>query len=140
MPTVALLSRVKAKDGKGEELIAAFQPAFELAGKEPGTLHYVLHRPRDDPDLFWVSELHTDDHAFVAHSQSDAMAAATSALAGRHQHSGGQTSAGSQTSLQSPTWPRPARCGGPETRARPFLRSGLVCRLLTADCSSAPRQ
>lgn len=35
MPKVALLSRVKAKEGKGEELIAAFQPVFELAGKSP---------------------------------------------------------------------------------------------------------
>jgi len=44
MPKVALLSRVKAKEGKGEELIAAFQPVFELVEDEPGTLLYVLHR------------------------------------------------------------------------------------------------
>jgi quinol monooxygenase YgiN len=81
MPKVALLSRVKAKEGKGEELIAAFQPVFELAGKEPGTLLYVLHRSRDDPDLFWVCELYSDDDAFGAHGNSDAMAAATPALA-----------------------------------------------------------
>ena len=58
MPKVALLSRVKAKEGKGEELIAAFQPVFGLVGKEHGTLRYVLHRSGDDPDLFRVSELH----------------------------------------------------------------------------------
>ena len=52
MPKVALLSRVKAKEGKGEELIAAFHPVFELMGEEPGTLLYVLHRSREDPDLF----------------------------------------------------------------------------------------
>lgn len=81
MPKVALLSRVKAKEGKGEELIAAFQPVFELAGKEPGTLPYVLHRSRDDPDPFWASELYSDDEAFAAHSTSDAMAAAMPPLA-----------------------------------------------------------
>jgi (4S)-4-hydroxy-5-phosphonooxypentane-2,3-dione isomerase len=81
MPKVALLSRVKAKEGKGQELIAAFRPVFELTRKEPGTLLYVLHRSRDDPDLFWVCELYTDDNAFAAHSHSDAMAAATPALA-----------------------------------------------------------
>jgi (4S)-4-hydroxy-5-phosphonooxypentane-2,3-dione isomerase len=81
MPKVALLSRVRAKEGKGEELIAAVHPVFELVEKEPGTLLYVLHRSRDDPDLFWVSELYADDDAFAAHRESDAMAAATPALA-----------------------------------------------------------
>jgi autoinducer 2-degrading protein len=80
MPKVALHARVKAKDGKGEELIAAFRPVFELADKEPGTLLYVLNRSKDDPDLFWVFELYADDDAFAAHSGSDAMAAAAPAL------------------------------------------------------------
>lgn len=35
MRKVALLSRVKSKERKGDELITAFQPAFELVGKEP---------------------------------------------------------------------------------------------------------
>jgi quinol monooxygenase YgiN len=63
MPKVALLSRVKAKQGKAGELIAAFRPVFEQVEKEPGTLLYVLHRSKDDPDLFWVSELYADDDA-----------------------------------------------------------------------------
>jgi quinol monooxygenase YgiN len=53
---------------------------FEQVEKEPGTLLYVLHRSRDDPGLFWVSELYADDDAFAAHSGSDAMAAATPTL------------------------------------------------------------
>jgi quinol monooxygenase YgiN len=82
MPKVALLVRVKAKEGKAEELIAAFRPVLEQAEKEAGTLLYILHRSKDDPDLFWVSELYADDDAFAAHSGSDAMAAATPALGG----------------------------------------------------------
>lgn len=82
MPKVALLSRVKVKEGRGGELIVAFRPVFELVDKEPGTLLYVLHRSKDDPDLFWVSELYASEDAFAAHSKSDAMAAATPALAG----------------------------------------------------------
>ena len=82
MPKVALLSRVRAKEGKAEELIAAFRPVFEQVEKEAGTLVYVLHRSKDDPDLFWVSELYADDDAFAAHRGSDAMAAATPALGG----------------------------------------------------------
>ena len=80
MPRVALFSRVTVKEGKAEELIAAFRPVFEQVEKEPGTLLYVLHRSRDDPGLFWVSELYADDDAFAAHSGSDAMAAATPVL------------------------------------------------------------
>jgi autoinducer 2-degrading protein len=80
MPRVALFSRVKAKEGKAEELIAAFRPVFEQVEKEPGTLLYVLHRSRGDPGLFWVSELYADDDAFAAHRGSEAMAAATPTL------------------------------------------------------------
>jgi (4S)-4-hydroxy-5-phosphonooxypentane-2,3-dione isomerase len=81
MPKVALLSRCKAKAGKAGELIAAFRPVLEQAGKEPGTLLYALHRSKDDPELFWVCELYADGDAFAAHSGSDAMAAASPALA-----------------------------------------------------------
>jgi len=81
MPRVALLSRVKAKEGRAGELIAAFRPVFDQVEKEPGTLLYVLHRSKDDPGLFWVSELCANEDAFAAHRGSDAMAAAAPALA-----------------------------------------------------------
>jgi (4S)-4-hydroxy-5-phosphonooxypentane-2,3-dione isomerase len=82
MPKVALVSRIKVRDGKADELIAAFRPVLEQTDKEPGTLLYALHRSRDDRDLFWVCELYADEDAFAAHSRSDAMAAATPVLAG----------------------------------------------------------
>ena len=37
------------------------------AEQEPGTLLYVLHRSRDEPDLFWVCDLYADDDAFAVH-------------------------------------------------------------------------
>ncbi|HWC37177.1 MAG TPA: antibiotic biosynthesis monooxygenase family protein [Acidimicrobiales bacterium] len=80
MPKVAVLARVKAKEGRGQDLVAAFRPVLSQADKEPGTLLYVLHRAKDNPDLFWVSELYADDDAFAAHSGSEAMAAAAPAL------------------------------------------------------------
>lgn len=82
MAQVALLSRVRAKEGRGEELVAAFRPVFEAAEREPGTLVYVLNRSNDDPDVFWVCELYADDAAFGAHRDSDTMAAATPVLGG----------------------------------------------------------
>jgi len=80
MPQVALLSRVRVREGRGGELVAAFGPVFAAAEREPGTLVYALNRSNDDPDLFWVCELYADDAAFAAHRDSDAMAAATPAL------------------------------------------------------------
>lgn len=80
MPKVALLTRIKAKAGKGDELIAASQPLFEQVENEPGTLLYVMHRAKDDPDTFWFAELYTDDDAFAAHSGSEVMAKAAPAL------------------------------------------------------------
>ena len=76
MPKVAVVARVKAKKGQGEELIAAFRPVLQRAEEEQGTLLYALNRSKEDPDLFWVCELYTDDDAFAAHAGSDAMAAA----------------------------------------------------------------
>jgi quinol monooxygenase YgiN len=81
MSQVAVLSRVKAHNDQAEALIAAFGPVLELARKEPGTLLYALHQSADDPDLFWVCELYADGDAFALHRDSDAMAAATPALA-----------------------------------------------------------
>ena len=80
MPRVSLLAKFRVKEGKGDELIAAFQPLFEQVEKEPGTLLYVMNRAKDDPDVFWFSELYADDDAFAAHSSSDAMAKAMPTL------------------------------------------------------------
>jgi (4S)-4-hydroxy-5-phosphonooxypentane-2,3-dione isomerase len=76
MPKVAVTARVRAKEGRAEELSAAFGPLLEQVEREPGTLLYAVNRSADDPRLFWVYELYTDGAAFAAHSGSDAMAAA----------------------------------------------------------------
>jgi quinol monooxygenase YgiN len=81
MPKVSLLARFKATEGKGDDLIAAFQPLFEQVENEPGTLVYVMNRAKDDPDVFWFSELYADDDAFAAHGSSEAMAEAMPTLA-----------------------------------------------------------
>ena len=57
MPKVALLAKFTAKEGKGDELIAAFGPLLEQVENEPGTLLYLMNRSQDDPDQFWFSEL-----------------------------------------------------------------------------------
>src|SRR5947209_6298018 len=80
MPQVSLLAKVTAQHGKGDELVAAFEPLIQQVRNEPGTLLYLINRSKDDPDQFWSSELYTDEDAFAAHSGSDAMAKAVPTL------------------------------------------------------------
>jgi (4S)-4-hydroxy-5-phosphonooxypentane-2,3-dione isomerase len=76
MAKVSLLARLTAKEGKADELMAAFEPLIEQVRNEPGTLVYVMNRAKDNPDMFWFSELYADDAAFAAHGASEAMAKA----------------------------------------------------------------
>jgi len=73
---VAIVARVTVKDGKAEQYIAAFAPLLEEARKEPGTLLYAVHRSKDDPHVFWTTEIYADDAAFAAHGASEVHAAA----------------------------------------------------------------
>jgi (4S)-4-hydroxy-5-phosphonooxypentane-2,3-dione isomerase len=74
---VAIVARVTVKEGKVDEYVAAFAPLLEQAEKEPGTLIYAVNRSKDDPHVFWTTEVYADDDAFAAHSSSDVHAAAS---------------------------------------------------------------
>ena len=76
MSQVSVLARVTVKEGKAGQYLAALAPLLEQAGKEPGTLLYAVHRSADDPDVFWTTEIYTDDAAFAAHRATDVHAAA----------------------------------------------------------------
>lgn len=53
------------------------RPCLRQAETEPGTLLYAVHRSKDDPHVFWTTEVYADDDAFAAHSASDIHAAAS---------------------------------------------------------------
>ena len=74
--TVAILARVTVKEGKAGQYLAALVPLLEQARREPGTLLYAVHRSADDPEVFWTTEIYTDDAAFAAHRASEVHAAA----------------------------------------------------------------
>lgn len=78
MSHIAILARVTVREGRADEYIAAFAPLLEQAEREPGTLLYAVHRSKDDPHMFWTTEVYADDDAFAAHSASEAHAAASS--------------------------------------------------------------
>ena len=82
MAEVSLLARFTAKEGKADELVAAFEPLIDQVRNEPGTLLYVMNRAKDDSNVFWFAELYADDDAFAAHGASEAMANAMPVLAG----------------------------------------------------------
>jgi (4S)-4-hydroxy-5-phosphonooxypentane-2,3-dione isomerase len=73
---VAIVARVTVKEGKADKYIAAFARLLGQAEKEPGTLLYAVHRSKDDPHVFWTTEVYADDNAFAAHSTSEVHAAA----------------------------------------------------------------
>ena len=61
MSQVAIVARVTVKAGKTDEYVAALAPLLEQAEKEPGTLLYAVHRSKDDPQVFWTTEVYADD-------------------------------------------------------------------------------
>lgn len=80
MSHVAIVARVTVKDGRADDYIAAFAPLLEQAEREPGTLLYAVHRSKDDPHVFWTTEVYADDAAFAAHSASEVHTAAAPAF------------------------------------------------------------
>lgn len=77
MSLIAIAARVTVREGMADEYIAAFAPLLQQAEQEPGTLLYAVHRSKDDPHVFWTTEVYADDDAFATHRASEAHAAAS---------------------------------------------------------------
>ncbi len=75
MSYVAIVARVTVHEGQVDEYPAAFAPLLEQAEKEPGTLLYAVHCSKDDPQVFWTTEVYVDDAAFATHGASEVHAA-----------------------------------------------------------------
>jgi autoinducer 2-degrading protein len=80
MAKVSMLAKLRTHDGKGDELIAAFQSLFEAVDGEPGTEVYVMNRSKEDPNVFWFYELYADGGALGTHGSSEAMKKAAPAF------------------------------------------------------------
>jgi (4S)-4-hydroxy-5-phosphonooxypentane-2,3-dione isomerase len=75
MRQIAMVAHVRVREGKSDEFLAAFASLLEQAEKEPGTLVYLVQRSKDDPHVFWSSEVYADEAAFEAHRGSEVHAA-----------------------------------------------------------------
>jgi quinol monooxygenase YgiN len=75
MSQVSVVATITVKDGRGDDLIAAFDGAKDAVQAESGTLMYVLHRNQTDPNVFYVTELYEDQAALDTHMGGAAIAA-----------------------------------------------------------------
>ena len=75
MGKVSIVATITVKDGRGDDVIAAFAKGAELLHTEPGTEMYALHRNQNDPITFYVVELYTDQAAVDAHMAGEVMKA-----------------------------------------------------------------
>jgi quinol monooxygenase YgiN len=69
MPSI--VATVKVKAGKSDEAKGFFKElAAGVLANEPGTLAYVIHQRRGEPDTFVVYEKYASDEAFAIHSKN----------------------------------------------------------------------
>jgi quinol monooxygenase YgiN len=81
MSYIAQYARFAAKDGLRDKVRAALDAAAEAAAEEPGTLLYLIHDSRAEPDTIWMYELYASPEAQAAHSGSEATAQLRAAVA-----------------------------------------------------------
>jgi quinol monooxygenase YgiN len=73
MPKMAVVAKLVAKPGMGDDLAKAMGKLIDAVEDEPGTEVYVMHRSAQDPDAVWFYELYTDAAANGVHSGSETM-------------------------------------------------------------------
>ncbi len=68
---VVVIAKLKAREGKGDELAAKFVEMVEwVTENEADTLTYICNRSGKDPDSFVFFERYPDQAALGAHSSS----------------------------------------------------------------------
>jgi quinol monooxygenase YgiN len=67
----ALVVTIKAKEGKGKDVEAAFAPAIAATKKEAGCLAYELNRDPDDPTAYVMYEKFKSVAALEDHLKQD---------------------------------------------------------------------
>ena len=80
---IGLIATLTVRDGKGPDLEKIFADlAPKVRDNEPGNALYQLCRSKDDPNVYKVLELYTDQDALKAHGSSDHFKAAGASFAG----------------------------------------------------------
>ena len=75
MSEVNLLVRVAVKEDSVEAIKIEMRKAQEITQAEAGCLRYQFFQDRKAPTMFYVQETYANKEAFLAHANSDHMAA-----------------------------------------------------------------
>jgi len=67
---MVVIAKMKAKQGKEQELETALKDMVEKVKTEEGTLAYTLHRSMNDGTVFVLYEKYTDPETFGKHSET----------------------------------------------------------------------
>jgi quinol monooxygenase YgiN len=68
---VVVLAPLRARPGKGNELIKLYKELLPLVRREKGTLAYVLYRQQNDCDRFVLFEKYVDRQSSEYHCSTD---------------------------------------------------------------------
>ena len=71
--SIAIFTRLVAKPGRRDELLAALDELARSTRAEPGNEQFVCHPARDEADVVLGYELFADDAAIDAHRATDAV-------------------------------------------------------------------
>lgn len=74
MAELVVLATLVAAPGKGDDLVAAFEPCARETRQEDGCAGYALHRDRDDENQFVVVERWRSQEDLDAHMKQPYLA------------------------------------------------------------------
>ncbi len=76
MSQVSVVANLTVKEGKEEEFLALWDDLLaHVSANEPGCEHYVIHQSTSEPNVFYITEVYTDQAALDAHMASDVFGA-----------------------------------------------------------------
>lgn len=73
--SIVIFTRLTARPGCRNDLLAAFAPLLDAVAHEPGTEVFAMHTARDEADVVLFYEVYRDDAALAAHRESSAVRA-----------------------------------------------------------------
>jgi quinol monooxygenase YgiN len=74
MARVVIFTRLTAKPGRRDELLAALETLGVATRAEPGADTFVVHAARDEPDVVLGYEVFVDEDALAMHRASEPVA------------------------------------------------------------------
>ncbi|MEZ5573523.1 MAG: antibiotic biosynthesis monooxygenase [Halioglobus sp.] len=76
----AFITRLQAKPGKRDALIALNRTMQDATATEVGVPVYIFHTAEDDPDAFFYYDLYESEEAYNAHCSTEAFSTMLASL------------------------------------------------------------